>query len=159
MALTSFMPKVPSFAHQLEGVKRLIEHDGVYALLWDPGTGKTKTVIDYLSWLALAAGREVRVMVVCPKAVTDSWVEQGNAFVHDDVDLIAQVLSGSINDKAAALAKRDTEFATPSINMRVINVESLSSRRQVSKTSSKLHSDLLLDSVKKWNPHVLVVDE
>lgn len=155
----AFVPRVASFKHQIEGVKRLIEHDGVYALLWDPGTGKTKTVIDYLSWLALAVNCEVRVLVVCPKAVTDSWVSQGNEFVHGDVDLIARVLDGSINEKAAELAKRGQEFVTPAINMKVVNVETMSSRRTVSKTSSKLHSDLLLESVKKWNPHVLVVDE
>lgn len=157
--MTPFVPKVPSFKHQVEGLKLLIENDGVYALLWDPGTGKTKTVIDYVSWLALAAGREVRVLVVCPKAVTDSWVTQVGQF--SCVSHRAEVVTGSINDKAAHLVawKDNPSAGHPMITVQVMNLETFSSRRTVSKTSSKLHSDLLLESVKKYAPHVLVVDE
>lgn len=158
------MKKLPwmkhaSFNHQIEGLKQLVKHDGVYALLWDPGTGKTKAVIDYLSWLSLSAGQEVRVLVVCPKAVTDSWVEQAAFF--SSVPTEAVVLSGTINEKAAHLAafKNISEAGFPSVLMRVCNLDTFSSRRTVSRTSSKLHSDLLLDAVKKFKPHVLVVDE
>lgn len=150
--------KHPSFDHQIEGLRQLIKHDGVYALLWDPGTGKTKTVIDYLSWLSLAARSEVRVLVVCPKTVTDSWVEQAERYASVSVD--AKILEGSINEKAAELAKfKAVSLAGEGICMRVCNLDAFSSRRQVSKTSSKMHSDLLLDSVKKFAPHMIVVDE
>lgn len=152
--------KVPSFKHQIEGVKRLIDHQGIYALLWDPGTGKTKTIIDYLSWLALSAQREIRVLVVCPKAVTDSWVEQGDVF--SSVEIRGEVLEGTINDKIEYLSNlRDPNVGdfSPKITMMVCNLDTFSSRRTVSKTSSKLHSDALLVAVKKFAPHVLVVDE
>lgn len=150
--------KFPSFDHQMAGLKALIENDGVYALLWDPGTGKTKCVIDYLSWLSLAARSEVRVLVVCPKAVTDSWVEQAERYGSVTVD--AKILNGTINDKAAELAAFKTmPLSGDGITMRVCNLDTFSSRRQVSKTSSKMHSDLLLDSVKKFAPHMIVVDE
>lgn len=160
--MASFTPRIESFEHQTEGLKALIANDGVYALLWEPGTGKTKTVIDYLCWLATAARSEVRVLVVCPKVVTDSWVSQTYEFAN--VEAYADVLCGSINDKAALLAnsgpaKIGALPQEPRIAMSIINLETLSSRRQVSKTSSKLHSDLLLDAVKKYSPHVLVVDE
>lgn len=151
----------PSFDHQTEGLKRVIDADGVYALLWDPGTGKTKVVIDYLGWLAAAAQQEVRVLVVCPKVVTDSWVTQINKYLNDTTPRLATVLTGTINEKAEQLAVQGCALTThhPMVNMAIINLEALSSRRQVSKTSSKMHSDLLLDAVKKFNPHVLVVDE
>jgi SNF2 family DNA or RNA helicase len=151
----------PRFAHQTEGLKRLIENDGTYALLWDPGTMKTATVLDYLGWLATAAKQEVRVLVVCPKVVTDSWVSQAEAFLPFDLPRIATIMEGTINQKAAQLASQgsDLEISHPYVNIAVINLETLSSRRQVSKTSSRMHSDLLLDSVKKFAPHVLVVDE
>lgn len=156
----TFVPRVPSFDHQIEGVKKLIEHNGTFALLWDPGTGKTKTVVDYLSWLALATREDVRVLVVCPKAVTDSWVTQTAEFA--SVPWLAEVVTGSINDKAAKLASFKKGYSAPggpSITMQVVNLETFSSRRTVSPTSSKLHSDLLLDAVTKFHPHVLVVDE
>ncbi len=150
--------KYPSFAHQLEGLRQLIANDGIFALLWDPGTGKTKCVIDYLSWLSLAAKSEVRVLVVCPKAVTDSWVEQAERYGSVTVD--AKILEGSINEKAAEMAAfSKMPLSGDGITMRVCNLDSFSSRRTVSKTSSKLHSDLLLESVKKFAPHMIVVDE
>lgn len=157
--MASFTPRIESFEHQTEGLKALIANDGVYALLWEPGTGKTKTVIDYLCWLATAARSEVRVLVVCPKVVTDSWITELQHCAN--VPNRATVLTGSINDKAAWLAAWKDEPLTghPMITLAVVNLETLSSRRQVSKTSSKLHSDLLLDAVKKFAPHVLVVDE
>lgn len=159
MTATTFRPRVESFAHQTEGVKQLIKHDGVYALLWEPGTGKTKCVIDYLSWLALAARSEVRVLVVCPKAVTDSWVDQ--MALHCAVSHREDVLEGSINEKAETLKlwAKAPLASMPMITLQVINVETMSSRRTVTKTTSKLHSDHLLQAVKKYAPHVLVVDE
>lgn len=150
--------KHESFDHQIEGLRRLIDNNGVYALLWDPGTGKTKCVIDYLSWLSLGAKSEVRVLVVCPKAVTDSWVEQAERYGSVTVD--AKILEGSINEKAAEMAAfHKMPLSNDGITMRVCNLDSFSSRRTVSKTSSKLHSDLLLESVKKFAPHMIVVDE
>lgn len=159
--MTPYVPGRPSFAHQTEGLKRLIANDGTYALLWDPGTGKTKVVVDYVAWLALAAKTEVRVLVVCPKAVTDSWVTQTQWFMTQDVARVATILTGTINEKASMLGVQGAalKISHPFVNLAVINLEALSSRRQVSKTSSKMHSDLLLDAVKKFNPHVLVVDE
>lgn len=151
----------PSFDHQTEGMQRLIENDGTYALLWDPGTGKTKVVVDYLGWLASAANAEVRALVVCPKAVTDSWVSQMNQFLSEAVRNFSGVMYGTINEKAAMLADFGCKLVVdaPMVTMAVINLEALSSRRQISQTSSKLHSDLLLDAVKRFNPHVLIVDE
>lgn len=151
--------KHPSFDHQIDGLRQLIQSEGVYALLWDPGTGKTKCVVDYASWLALAACSEVRVLVICPKAVTDSWVEQVEKF--SSVTHRAEVVEGTINEKAANLAAWKTSplAGYPMLTVQVMNLDAFSSRRTVSKTSSKLHSDLLLESVKKFSPHLIVVDE
>ena len=42
-------------------------------LLMDTRTGKTKTTIDWLSWLM--HNRDVRyIVVVCPKIAIDVWV-------------------------------------------------------------------------------------
>lgn len=151
----------PRFQHQTEGLQKIIENEGVFALLWDPGTAKTATVIDYLGWLSTAAQQEVRVLVCCPKAVTDSWQDQMLKFLSPTVPYLAEILTGSINDKAARLISlnKEARLGGPRVTMAIINLEALSSRRTVSKTNTKMHSDLLLDAVRKYAPHVLVVDE
>jgi SNF2 family DNA or RNA helicase len=106
--VTIFHPKGPKrFAHQKRGLKKLIETGGVCALLFDPGLGKTATVLDYASILALKSRTgEARVLVVAPLAAVDTWVLQADTYVHNDVNIWAEVLGGSIRQRAAALAAR-----------------------------------------------------
>lgn len=103
-----FQPAGPErFAHQKRGLKRLIETRGVGALLFDPGTGKTATTLDYLSILALKAEeKEARVLVVAPLAAVDTWVIQAREYVSPQVDYWAEALGGSILQRAEALAAR-----------------------------------------------------
>ena len=103
-----FHPKGPErFKHQKRGLKKLIETGGVAALLFDPGLGKTAVVLDYASILALKSkSGEARVLVVAPLAAVDTWVIQSETYVHDDVNVWAEALGGSIRQRAAALASR-----------------------------------------------------
>lgn len=96
----------PRYAHQKRGLRRLIRQKGVGALLMDPGTGKTATTIDFLSVLALKRESEVRVLVICPLAATDTWVTQMETWVAPGVNYWAEVLGGSMIEKAEALAAR-----------------------------------------------------
>jgi SNF2 family DNA or RNA helicase len=62
------------FSHQLEPLLRMRIMDA-YALLMDPGTGKTKVLIDD----AICAFLEKRinaVLVVCPNSIKSNWVEE-----------------------------------------------------------------------------------
>lgn len=106
-----FKPKGPKrFAHQKRGLQKLIETGGVAALLFDPGLGKTATVLDYASILALKSPRrEARVLVVAPLAAVDTWVIQSEAYVHDAVSIWAEALGGPIRTRAMALAARGGE--------------------------------------------------
>jgi len=102
-----FRPKGhPRFAHQRIGLNRLIKQRGVGALLFDPGLGKTATTIDYLSVLALKSSEPVKVLVVCPLAAVDTWVKQMDEYVPDEISFWAEVLSGSLVERAEALAAR-----------------------------------------------------
>lgn len=94
------------FAHQREGLRRLVQQRGVGALLMDPGLGKTATVVDYLGLLAHKSGDEVRVLVVAPLAAVDTWVTQLDTFLGPSVNYWAEVLGGSILQRAEALASR-----------------------------------------------------
>lgn len=108
------------FEHQKRGLQKLLSSGGVAALLFDPGTGKTATMIDYLSILALklppkeirqadgstALVQEARALVVAPLAAVDTWVLQMGLFASPQVNWWAEVVGDSIFDRAEALASR-----------------------------------------------------
>lgn len=95
------------YAHQVKGLRKIIENRGVAALLFDPGTGKTATALDYSSILALKSpGQEARVLVIAPNVAIDTWVLQAANYVSPDVNVWAEALGGSVMERAAALAAR-----------------------------------------------------
>jgi SNF2 family DNA or RNA helicase len=95
------------FRHQTRGLQKLIKTGGVTALLFDPGLGKTATVIDYAGLLALKSPtREARILVVCPLVAVDTWVLQSEIFMSPQVNYWAEALGGSLMQRAEALASR-----------------------------------------------------
>lgn len=103
-----FQPGGPDrYDHQKRGLQKLLKTGGVGALLFDPGTGKTGTTLDYLSILALKLeGGEARVLVIAPLAAVDTWVIQARQFVSPQVDFWVEALGGSLRERAHALAAR-----------------------------------------------------
>ena len=199
----------PRYRHQRMGLRRAIETRGKVALLFDPGLGKSATVIDYASLLALKLREpEVRVLVVCPLVAVDTWVDQTQKFVSPLVNYWAEALGGSIIQRAEAMAARGGNPYTkpiggkkpvralrgagartlhiqrsltwaasnqdrhtpmdilegpealglkrPRVIIEVINLDTLSSRARV---GSQTMADVLVDAVRRYNPHLLVCDE
>lgn len=66
--------KTKPYKHQVKYLKRALR-DKAHGCLWEPGTGKTKFIIDWAS-MGYVLGRINRVMVVCPLSVTGVWVEE-----------------------------------------------------------------------------------
>lgn len=95
------------FAHQTQGLRWLIETKGTAALLWEPGTAKTSTVLDYLSLLTLKSEREIRVLVVSPLAAVDTWVLQAETFVSPQVSVWAEVIGSNLTVKRRAQVLAD----------------------------------------------------
>ena len=102
----------PRYKHQKLGLKKMIVTKGVCALLFDPGTGKTATTLDFASVLALKTPedengvRETRVLIVAPLAAIDTWVSQAETYLPPEIGYWAEALGGSIEKKAHALASR-----------------------------------------------------
>lgn len=97
----------PRYAHQREGLKKMVETGGRCALLFDPGMGKTATVIDYVGLLALKSPRqEARVLVIAPLAAIDTWVDQVGTYGSKQVGWWAEALQGPLLDRAVRLADR-----------------------------------------------------
>lgn len=69
-----FEPRFPPYEHQRLGLAELIEHPW-WGLWWDMGIGKTKAIVDRIAW-AVHKGERPRVLVLCPKPVIPTWVEQ-----------------------------------------------------------------------------------
>lgn len=186
--MTTFIPGGPQrFAHQRRGLQKMIDTGGVTALLFDPGLGKTATVLDYASLLALKSPTgEARVLVVCPLAAVDTWVQQSEVFVSPQVSVWSEALGGSLAQRGDALASRsqtagpvglgrsfvrylrnhDGSPADPSagphaltgprLTLIVLNIDTFSSRRAF---GSRTIADYLLRSVQQFAPDLMVVDE
>lgn len=67
--------KTKPYAHQVKALKKLIKNGYGGALLMEPRTGKTKTLIDYASILHLR-GKVNRVVVFAPTGVMGVWEEE-----------------------------------------------------------------------------------
>lgn len=104
----------PRFKHQSAGLRKMINTKGVTALLFDPGLGKTATVIDYMCLLALKSpAQEARVLVVCPLVAVDTWVLQMEEWASPQVHWWAEALGGSLIERAEALAARGGATVRP----------------------------------------------
>lgn len=173
---TIFRPGGPQrYAHQVAGLRKLIETRGTAALLFDPGLGKTATTLDYASILALKSpSRHVRVLVTCPLAAVDTWVAQAETFVSPDVDFTARALGGSIIQRGATLAalnghpegkmgpliierERISDPGKPHLTIAVINLDTFGQRRQI--TPSMTTADYMVEAVARFAPDLLIVDE
>jgi hypothetical protein len=97
----------PRFDHQRRGLQQMISTGGITALLFDPGLGKTATVLDYAGLLALKSrSGEARVLVICPLVAVDTWVLQAEIFTSPQVNVWAESLGGGLLQRAEALAAR-----------------------------------------------------
>lgn len=201
-----FRPGGPErYAHQKEGLRRLIQQRGLGALVYDPGTGKTATTIDYLSVLTLKKKEEeTRVLVIAPLVAVDTWVLQMEEWASPDVNFWAEALGGTLLQRAEALASRGGQPYTrplspknplkpakgqthrawhvqrslavatrPALSeealkggpdvipgrkivLASVNIDTFSQRAQV---GSRNMADVMMESVKRFRPDVIVIDE
>lgn len=104
----NFTPGGPTrYEHQRKCLQKMIDTQGVTALLLDPGMGKTVPTLDFACILALLSERgEARVFVTGPLAVVDSWVAQARKWISPQVSFWVEALGGSNIDKVMSLAAR-----------------------------------------------------
>lgn len=159
--------------HQTDGVKFLETVDGIGALLWDPGVGKTGAT---LSWLDVLAARyqDVRVLVVAPLTAADTWVLQPPDFMVSTVK--ARMLQGSTvsilgkirqaGDWTTVPATKISvdhpgyvaKWANPRVPQRV-TILSISAGAISSFCDQRTKTVKMLRAIRAYDPHVVVVDE
>jgi hypothetical protein len=157
-------------AHQVEGVKFLDSVDGIGALLWDPGVGKTGAAMSYIDLLA-SKYKEVRVLVVAPLTAADTWVLQVPDFMESTVK--ARMMQGSTASILLKMAKAGSWRQVPNTAISVnhkgtqarlvsgnrVTILSVSAGALSSYCSNRAKTVSLLRAVRKYNPHLIVVDE
>jgi len=166
------MPKYKLMAHQRDGVKFLDSVDGIGALLYEPGVGKTATT---LSWIDRQADRrgEFRVLVVAPLTAADTWVLQVPGFMDSPVK--ARFLQGSTASMLNKIAAAGNWTTVPDTAIKVDHPGTL--QKQVSgnrvtilsmsagaistwcKSGQRTRTVQMLRAIRKYNPHLIVVDE
>lgn len=160
------MPKYSLMQHQREGVKFLDSHDGIAALLYDPGVGKTGTTLAWIDSQARAHG-EFRVLVVAPLSAADTWVFQPEMFMDSVVK--ARMLQGSTADILARMEKARDWAKVPDapihldhvgkhLNQRV-TILSMSAGSLSRYCDERTKTIRVLRAVRKYQPHLIVVDE
>lgn len=166
------MPKYQLMSHQREAVKFLDSVDGIGALLFDPGVGKTGSALAYIDLLAQRQG-QVRVLVVAPLTAADTWVLQPPMFMDSVVK--ARMLQGTTATLLKKIAAAGDWTAVPDAKIASDHVGTKSA--QVSgnyvtilsmsagavstwcKTGDRTRTVQMLRAIRKYAPHVIIVDE
>ena len=158
------MPKFTLMPHQEEGVKFLETVDGIGALLYDPGVGKTGTAMTWLDNLAARKG-EVRVLVVSPLTAADTWVSQVPDFMDSTVK--ARMLTGSTLKIMDDLRKARNWTTVPNAKIaenhrgdrRKVTIMSMSAGAVSSYCTNRAKIITMLQAIRAYKPDVVICDE
>lgn len=110
MRVGDYVSATRPYQHQEEGFRFCVKRRGRAALFWDPGTGKTKTTIDFGSFGYLS-GKIRRVLVLAPLNAVGVWESEIPVHTPEYVPHAVRTLRGSTDEKRAALADLLREFA------------------------------------------------
>ena len=123
--------------HQREAIQRAIPLEE-YALLFEPGTGKTCTVINIIRQKFAQEKRKFKVLVLCPTIVCDNWSLEWPRFSKlKSEDILVALGSGK---------KRSQQIESTEATVIITNYQSL------------IIKDVF-EALKKWKPHCIVADE
>lgn len=160
------MPQFSLMAHQQEAVTFLESVDGVGALLFDPGTGKTGSTLAWIDQQAQIKG-EFRVLVVAPLTAADTWVLQPPMFMDSVVK--ARMMQGNTKKILADIAKSGDWDSVPDAKIQInhqgpnahARVTLLSVSAGAISTFCKDRSETIkaLRRIRRFKPDLIVVDE
>lgn len=165
------MPDYDLMEHQTEGVKFLDSLDGIAALLWEPGVGKTGATLSYIDLLAQRQG-EVRVLVVAPLTAADTWVLQAPPFMDSVVKarLVHGLPVAKLLDKIKAardwskvpdmpVSRNHKGTTAAQLGGRKVTILSMSAGAVSSWCQTRVKTVQMLQAIRKYAPDVIVMDE
>lgn len=164
------MPEFKLMAHQSEGVKFLDSVDGVGALLYDPGVGKTGTTLAWMDKMSVRLG-EFRVLVVAPLTAADTWILQVAGFMDSPVK--ARMMQDSTRNTLAKIAASRDWAGVPDAGIKInfpgtlrrqaagnkVTILSMSAGALSSYCKDRDDQVKVIRHIKKFAPHLIVVDE
>ena len=160
------MPKYALMSHQKEAVKFLDSVDGVGALLFEPGVGKTGSTLAWVDRKA-AEYKEMRVLVVAPLTAADTWVLQAPPFMDSVVK--ARMLQGRTVDLLKQIRQARNWADVPDTKIkadhpgpivtRKVTILSMSAGALSRFCQDRNKTLQVLRAVKAYDPHLIVVDE
>jgi len=169
MTRNTYIWRTKPYAHQVSAVKKLLSTDFGGALLMEPRTGKTKTLIDYVSIL-YQLGKVERVLVFCPVSVMGVWKDEFETHCPFEYQII--VWDSVVRKNYPRIPRR----RDGKLQIVVVNYDALSTPGQVVtrtverdedqkpltiKTRSKNRGGRfdVYKSLEAWGPHVVALDE
>lgn len=153
--------KTTPMKHQLRGLKNIIDHNGVYGLVWEMGAGKTKVCIDYAGMLAEAKGSAL-VMVFAPLSAVDTWPDEVERHLPDRIDRHVEVLEGTILEKAERIKQIGAQQADDprsGLTLLAANLDVLSHSSRVPGTKTVTTRDRMKDAIRGADLDLCIVDE
>ena len=160
--------KTRPYAHQKAAIKKLLKNGYGGALLMEPRTGKTKTVIDYISILHQFEGVN-RVIVICPVVAIQVWKDQ----LAENCPVKYRLV---IMDREGRKYGAMPSFGKDILDIVLINYDAFSTPGEfvVDRKTGEAKTDeygnkkrsrtrggryAMLNMVKKWQPQMIVLDE
>jgi hypothetical protein len=153
--------------HQRDGVAFLDSVDGIGALLWEPGVGKTGATLAWIDKLATKQA-EVRVLVVAPLTAADTWVLQPPSFMESVVK--ARLMQGTTSEILVNISRAVNWLSVPDAKIKSdhasgknfnsrVTILSMSSGALSSYCDDRSNVVRALRAIRKYKPHVIVMDE
>lgn len=128
----------PLFKHQKKALERALELNSSVALLMEPGTGKSRVVIEFCKIKAREEGLR-RVLIVSPLGVLSTWEDEIDKWL--DIPHTTVRLDGSIEERKAKLKELKNNIGLTFV---LVNYDVIAR---------------LKDFVRKWGPQCIVADE
>ena len=139
--------KTKPWAHQLDAIEKSFSHRD-FALLWDPGTGKTGTAINILRGRYATNKRMMRTLILAPLVVLQNWKKEFE--IHSKIDQKLIFIPTGVGAKRVeaikdALYSKDMyEYVANKIV--IMNYDALTNKD-------------IFKIIKLWKPEILVCDE
>lgn len=146
--------------HQARALKAIIQRKGMCALLMEPGTGKTKPIIDYMGLLWTKYG-QIDWLVTAPLSALDTWPQELEKHLGPDVPLTLVKLDSryTIAQKIKHIKRFAEEADHLTLRVVTINHDAFASRARYKGMASKTTQDALVEAIELWRPDGITVDE
>lgn len=164
--MSSYTFRTTPMRHQYRALKKIVANHGVAGLLMDPGTGKSKVVVDYLGMLWTKHGSQ-DWLITAPLSALDGWPDQFAQHLPEDIPLELIWLgdgAGTIEEKAEQIKALAGDRDHGKLRVVLLNHDAMSNKRKAKGKDGKPLAtvtlwDRIVGGIEKWHPDGMVIDE